>query len=322
MHPRDQVVTFAAFDRAVQDMEALLESLGIKAAAGSTIQQQLRGAFTALYHANYTDLRSTATRGDEFRYGAELCGMGDLARKILDADATAGGRSVIEPHLRNMVKGSAQMNAPSPSIDAAANKHCELYVAALAMNAGFKVDLEDPDASAGGTNPDVLIDDATGSWSIAVKALHSKSAQSNFDNLAKAASQITASGRKGIIFVNAKNIVDHAGLVAASPFPDVDAAKNAVIAELDAIAQRLRTQIVQTDWDKAFTSSSASRVIALTAQVTVSADFPTGPMFVPVKVMKVLYGLPLAEDHAKLTGYDAAAFKVLHRLNEQLQKNV
>jgi len=293
MHPRDQVVTFAAFDKAIRDMERLLESLGIQTAPGSKIEDQCRNAFTALYHANYLDLRSTVLRADEFGYGAALCGMGDLAKKILDADATSGGREVIEPHLRNMVKGSAQMNTPSPSIDAAANKHCELYVAALAMNAGFKVDLEDPDASAGGTNPDVLIDDATGSWSIAVKALHSASPQSNFDNLAKAASQITASCRKGIVFVNAKNIVDHAGLVAASPFLDVDAATDAVAAELDTIAMRLRTQIVQADWDKAFASGGASRVIALTAQVTVSANFSNGPMFVPVKVMKVLYGLPL-----------------------------
>lgn len=101
------------------------------------------------------------------------------------------------------------MNEPSPSIDNAANKHSELYVATLAMNAGFTVDLEDPDVSAGGTNPDLLVDDSTGSWSIAVKAVHSASAQTNFDNLEKAASQIAAAGRPGIIFVNAKNIVDH-----------------------------------------------------------------------------------------------------------------
>jgi hypothetical protein len=57
------------------------------------------------------------------------------------------------------------------------------------------------------------------------------------------------------------------------------------------------------------------------AQITVSVNFPTGPMFVPVKAIKVLYGLPLAEDPSKLTRDDHAALVVLHRLNEELQKN-
>lgn len=94
-------------------------------------------------------------------------------------------------------------------------------------------------------------------------------------------------------------------------------ATDAVIGELTVIAQRLRTEIVQDDWDCAFAAGNASRVIALMAQITVSVDFPTGPMFVPVKVMKVLYGLPLAEDANKLAGADLEAIGVLNRLNEE-----
>ena len=321
MHPRDQIVRFEAFDKAITDMMALLEQLELSPKSGSTIAQQHSNAFAALYHSVYKDLRSSVSRADEFRNGASLAGLGDLSKKILDAAATSGGLEIITPHLRNMIAGNAQMTDPSLSIDAAANKHSELYVAALAMNSGFSVDLEDPEASADGTNPDLLLDDSTGSWSIAVKALHSASAQSNFDNLEKAASQIAAAGRPGIIFVNAKNIVNHEGLQSASPYSSVQLATGAVIGELNKIAQRLRTQIVQEDWDRAFAAGNASRVIALMAQITVSVDFTSGPMFLPVKAIKVLYGLPLAEDGTKLTSGDREALCVLERLNEQLQKN-
>jgi hypothetical protein len=123
MHPLDQVTSVARFNGAIDDMVALLRSLNVMPRAGSAMDQQLRDAFAALYHSTYRDLRSAATRDDEFRFGASFAGLGDLAAKIVNATKTPNGREGIKPHLHNMVAGSAQMNTVSPSIDAAANKH-------------------------------------------------------------------------------------------------------------------------------------------------------------------------------------------------------
>ena len=277
MHPRDQMIPVARFDTAIERMMALLASVDLVPGAGSKFAEQHRDAFAAMYHSTYRDLRTSVTRKDEFQFGASLASLGDLAKKIVDAAARPDGLEVIKPHLRNMLTGSAQMNTASASTDAAANKHSELYVATLALNADFTVDLEDPDTSAGGKNPDLLLNDDTGEWSIAVKALHSAKPPSIFANLEKAASQIAAAGRPGIVFVNAKNVVDHEGLRSVSPFASVTLATSAVSRELDAIAHRLRSEIALEDWDRAFADGRASRVIALMAQITVSAHFPTGP---------------------------------------------
>ena len=261
-------------------------------------------------------------RADEFRFGASLAGLGDLGSKILNAAKSPAGLSVMKPHLHNMVAGSAQMNSLSPSIDAAANKHSELYVAALALGAGLKVELEDPNASAGGTNPDLLLSDASDRWAIAVKALHSAKVPSVFANIGKGASQIERAGRPGIIFVNAKNIVDRDSLLGASPFASVELATEAVGRELDVIAHGLRSEIVEQDWEETFHGRRASRLIALMAQVTVSAQVGTGAMFVPVKVMKAIPAFAQSAGPIVPEDVDAAAWKVLLRLNQQLQRNV
>lgn len=107
MHPRDQTVPFDSFDKAIGEMNTLLNNLGILPKPESKIAQQQNNAFAALYHSIYTDLRLSVSRSDEFRDGASLAGLGDLSKKIVDAAATSGGLKIMTPHLRNMIKGSA-----------------------------------------------------------------------------------------------------------------------------------------------------------------------------------------------------------------------
>lgn len=322
MDSRDQIISFPCFNAAIDNLMVLLDSVDLRPAGNSVLQQEHQDAFAAFYHAVFHDERSTASREDEMRFGASLAGLGDLAAKINRVAAMPGGLVKIRPHLENMIKGSARMNGVSPSIDAANNKHGELYVGCLAMLAGMAVELEDPDASGGGLNPDVLIDHGGVSWSIAVKASHSPKAPTIFGNIQKAVSQIERAGRPGIVFLNVKNIVDHKGLQAASPFATVDAATRAVSNELDAIVDRLRTEIVTTDWDDLFGGKCASRVVALMAQMTVSAEIFGGSMFVAVKAMRPLCAPPLAQDIAQVAGKDQAAMALLELLNVQLQSSV
>ena len=84
-----------------------------------------------------------------------------------------------------MVKGAVRMNAPSQVTDEAANKNSELYVGCLAIGAGLSIELEDPDKSANGKNPDVLLTFEGSAWSVAVKASHSSSAPTIFGNIKK-----------------------------------------------------------------------------------------------------------------------------------------
>jgi hypothetical protein len=57
-------------------------------------------------------------------------------------------------------------------------------------------------------------------------------------------------------------------------------------------------------------------------QITVAANMlPDRPMFVPVKVMRILCAPPTTCDPSALAGLDAAAWRLLEKLNHELQRN-
>jgi hypothetical protein len=190
------------------------------------------------------------------------------------------------------------------------------------VRCGFDVELEDPVIGAGGKNPDVILKYEQDEWAIAVKTSHSAVPQTIFDNIRKGASQVERSGRTGVVFVNVKNIIDHKALAEASPFPSIYEAKAAVEGQIDAIIRNVRGSIVTADWESAFAGKRARPLVAFMGQMTVSGDLIRGlPLFVPVKVMQILPAPPLAADltPSSLIGLDAVAWRLLLKLNDELQ---
>ncbi|MBZ9823204.1 hypothetical protein [Mesorhizobium sp. CA4] len=320
MHHLDEFVPFEAFDQEIAKLAALLETLGVTIPDGADITTQTYAAFAALYYSVFADERPSMTRSDELQKGAALAGLGDLASKINRA-AQTNGFDQIRPHLAKMVEGSVLMNGQNKVTDDAGNKNSELYVGCLALGAGCEIELEDPIKSGGGTNPDVLLRYSVQDWSIAVKTSHSESPPQMFAAIRKAAQQIERSGRPGIVFVNVKNILDRQALIGQSPFSHPEAGTQAVAAQIDRLIDNLRVSIVPEDWVEVFAGQLARPLVALMGQATVSVRiFPTGSVFVPIKVMRVL-PVPMIVDPANLTHLNAAAYNLLNRLNHELQRN-
>jgi hypothetical protein len=133
---------------------------------------------------------------------------------------------------------------------------------------------------------------------------------------------VERSGRTGIVFVNVKNIINHKALAEASPFPSIYAAKAAVEEQIQTIMRNVQASIVPADWEGAFAGKRARPLVAFMGQMTVSGELIPGlPLFVPVKVMQVLPVPPLAPNltPSALTGLDAVAFRLLVKLNDELQ---
>lgn len=320
VHPLDEVIPFAAFDAEISRLNEMLEKLGITIPEGADITTQTYDAFSALYYSVFADERQSMTRADEIDKSAALAGLGDLAAKINRAALTPGFER-LRPHLAKMVQGSIRMNGRNEVTDDAGNKNSELYVGCLALGAGCEIELEDPEASGGGTNPDVLLSYRGEDWSIAVKTSHSRTPPTIFGNIQKAVSQIERSGRPGIVFINVKNVLDRQALVAQSPFATIEQAKNAVIAQIEKIISDLHTSIVKDDWVETFGGKLAQPLVALMGQITVSGDLVSGlPLFVPVKVM-CLFPVPGDVDSIDLAARTAAAARLLEHLNHELQRN-
>jgi hypothetical protein len=246
--------------------------------------------------------------------------LGDLAAEINRARLSSCFDG-IKTHLANMATGAVRMNSKSAVTDEAANKNSELYVGCLALGAGLNIELENPDKSANGKNPDILLVFENSDWSIAVKASHGPSAPTIFGNIKKGVEQIERSGTKGIVFVNLKNILQHRDLASASPFCSVMAATDAIGKRVDKIAEAFQREIAVDDWAELFSGKRARPLVALMGQITVSTQISRGPtMLVPAKVMRIFHAPPIASD-AVLTVVDAAAWRLLEKLNHELQRN-
>jgi hypothetical protein len=320
MHPLDETITFEQFDLEIQKLGQLLLELGVKIDPDSDLEKQTYAAFATLYYSMFSDERPSMNRGDEIEAGAALAGLGDLAAKINRARTTPGFPQ-LRPHLEKMVTGAVRMNAASVVTDEAANKNSEMYVGCLALGAGLEIELEDPQKSAAGKNPDVLLKFEKEDWSIAVKAIHSTSPQTIFDNIRKGADQVERSGRPGLVFINVKNKLDHKALADASPFDSIDEATKAVGDQIDAIIRNVLGSIVPEDWAEVFCGKRVAPYVTFMGQISVSGDLMPGlPLFIPVKVIRVLVP-PLTDPSCLQAGRDAAALRLIEKLNHELQRN-
>lgn len=123
----------------------------------------------------------------------------------------------LNKHLKLLIQASPRINSVMPMInpvtqkqDDKTNKFIEAIVGMYAVKIGNNIDLDDPEKSSGGNNPDVLLDYNKKRIAIACKTLTSKSTKTILDNLRVAANQIErANCDIGYILINAMNILEH-----------------------------------------------------------------------------------------------------------------
>lgn len=145
-----------------------------------------------------------------------LVALMDLANWIFKARESDSFDAVIE-HIRLLKEASPLMNTRTKRIipgtnktDSASDKMVELMLGCVACGIGSELDLDDPNYSSGGTNPDVMFTYDGVRVSLACKKLHSKSIDSIRDNIIKAAEQIVASNcNRGYIVLNVQNVANH-----------------------------------------------------------------------------------------------------------------
>jgi hypothetical protein len=313
------LVGFETYDAEVRRLFTLLKSHGIDASTGSSIVNDAYAAFHLLYYHVFADERPSDLEGLD--YARVQAGLGDIAAKINKA-ANKIAPATCKLHLEEMVKGSVRMNAFSSGANDPANKTSEFYLGCLAVNAGFKVEMEDPLETGGGKNPDLLLEVDGKLWAIAVKTIHGTSNRTIYCNIKSGSRQIKRTGRPGIVFVNMKNRIDNPGIVASDVmYPTPAAAVHALTTALANIANGVREDNVGDDWLTAFVDSTARPLVAFMGQTVLTADVGGRPLWIPIRAIHVLRVPPAPAKPEELTGLDAEAVEILKRINCQLQWN-
>jgi hypothetical protein len=172
----------------------------------------------------------------------------------------------------------------------------ELYLGCLAAHAGTDVDLDHP-TNAKGDNPDVIFTYPKGipgeakRWALAIKTTSSRQGQTIFDRIKEGAEQIDSvrcQADVGMVVINAKSALDHDALWNPTiPFPDLQAAINALRAQIEALETNVADQRPQSEWDDVF-KGKVVRPIIFTGQSLVKlptaahAQTPT-----PLKMLKL-----------------------------------
>ncbi|TQN55375.1 hypothetical protein FLX27_29890 [Agrobacterium tumefaciens] len=303
-------VTFLAAGERVDQFVALLDEIG------HPILQQSNTENDALAASEIIDIWKGRTPYPEDPRPVVRAALGfvDLAGKVMSTE-NSSDFDKLRAHLALLSGGSTLQNTASNVLDDVANKMIELYVACLAIRAGFSnVDVDHP-VSASGTNPDVMFDFRGKRWAIALKTLHSVNPQTIFDNVAKASNQIQASAAdRGVVMLNVKNVLQHDDLWPEPDMPQLeDTAKAALGSQIISIARGLDT-FTEDDWAGVFGKSRKAVAPILFVGQSAFSVIPkyqaSGPRFTP---LKMIYPYPeyLDDEHG--------AIKLANELNHQMQ---
>ena len=209
---------FEAAERSALELEILLGSHGIRIRPGSPLEHDVLQTLHLVSQKRAGRVDPT-TEDIRLTYRA-LVGVHELATLLLTVQHNPQFSALL-PHLELLNEGHVLQNSPSTARDQAANKLFELYVAAVAMQCGHDIALDDPHASRG-NNPDILVTIGGTRWGIACKVLHSSSPQGFVDNLTKGLDQIDRSAAEvGVVAFNLKNILSHDEIWPLAPIDGV-----------------------------------------------------------------------------------------------------
>ncbi|MCJ8142173.1 hypothetical protein MKI84_04520 [Ancylobacter sp. A5.8] len=179
-------INFRLASQLVDDLEVLLERHEISIPKDPVTQIDMLSTWRVLRaHENKSILRPV----DERPLLASAAMLADQAAKILAVKEHPDFPKLL-PHLNKLSEGAINIGLPPTFHHDASNKFSELYWACLCMAKGDRVEVDDPDASSGGTNPDVIAISGGRKIGYALKTVRSKAPMTLFENLEKAVDQI------------------------------------------------------------------------------------------------------------------------------------
>lgn len=189
-------------------VELLDRRCGIAVASGSPIDRAL-AFFEWLRKVHEEEVHAESIANLERIH--EALGIHALCSRVMRLDSDLFLESALAHlHLLATTRSPGAQNVPTLSSHSATRKLFELLIGALAFGLTGRIELEDPNASGGGKNPDVLCEFGGESWGLACKTLNSTHPQTLLDTIEKGARQIAAAGvDHGFVVVNPVTIVPH-----------------------------------------------------------------------------------------------------------------
>ncbi len=137
--------------------------------------------------------------------------LGDMLRKVLRVKEHSCFDQ-LWPHVLLLLKDkNIALSVRSPVVGSDNNnKLLELYLALVVAPLSGKLELDHPQTSSGGNNPDVIAELGGSCWAFACKMMHSDSSVAFRDQLLGGIKQIERSpAEKGIVVVSLKNLLPH-----------------------------------------------------------------------------------------------------------------
>jgi hypothetical protein len=197
----------------------------------------------------------------------------DLAAKVVSAQALPDFASFDE-HLKLIAEAKEFTTigqvAQADARDDISRKIAELYVGCLAIHCGTQIVLDHPQRATG-DNPDILLTYDGHRWALAVKTLvSSRNGETIFERIREGAAQIDRSDAdRGMVVINAKNVIDHEAFWGPPPpFASLDAAIDALRAQLRGVVDLAAQDRPKAEWDDLFRGKAVPPVILIGQSVT------------------------------------------------------
>lgn len=208
---QSEMTSFSDVSKQVDMFEELLLKLGLPIKTGSQLEHG------CLVLKELLDEHTRALSGDQIESTIEFRDDLQIALGVLNiiqlslANQDHQNFSSVFSHLKLLGSGSVAQTTPSAYNDDVGNKLFELRLALACLNTGTELEMDDPDVSSKGTNPDILCKMRDGRlWGFACKVIHGDAPMSLFDNLAKGVDQIECSPADiGLVVISLKNKLPH-----------------------------------------------------------------------------------------------------------------
>jgi hypothetical protein len=252
-----------------------------------------------------------------------VVGLRQLIEMILRAEKHREFSELV-PHLHLLNKGSAPQNVPAPPTDQASNKLLELLIALAALRDGTDLDLDDPNHSAGGKHPDVIVSMPDGRrWGFECKVVHGDASMSLFELIERGIKQIDAAPVDiGMVVLNFKNRLPHDQLFSivgrdtnGEPVYGAPRSKKEVMQSLYQFGEgRLRAMATHVSYSvvvKAFEGSKALPGVLVVCEAGVPLNTPRGPAASLVGITHLIH-LEAPEAKSRFTPSVNAVFRSLN----------
>jgi hypothetical protein len=308
----------------------ILDEIGTPAAPGGGVDAGLFSLREIL--RELATLEDAVSDGVPDRHIA-AAGTHDLAAKVCAVwDRLPREQETIKPHLHLLATTKyVTLNAFNPRREGNvehgdADKVIELYWGCLCLLAGFKVKLDDPIASSGGKNPDVLATASDGTvWGFAIKTMSEANRRDNYpknlrDLIKKGLTQIENSeAHKGFVVVNIKNVLIHEMLRDQGPYRNLDEAISRVRGQLDPVFAPFYKEEVFEIAEHLKGNARLAPLFAVVAHSAVLA-YPPGSMRNVWTELRIMFGnfLP-TPDEPSPGSFGAEAFGLADELNHIIQ---